>query len=372
MKKDALRIMVAGGGTGGHLFPGIAVAEALCAKFSGSQVVFIGTHRKIDTISLERYGFQVKSIHSHGIKGKSLPQLVKALVVLPLSLLQALTIILRFRPHLVIGVGGYVTGPVILAAKILGKVTIIHEQNSIPGLANRKLGKLVKRVCLSLPGSEKFFNPEKTVITGNPVRREILNLANTGMVNNVGAQTILVLGGSQGARQVNRLAVEIFSRTNKLSALEINIIHQTGSGDFEEVQKRYNEAGVQAKVGAFFHNMDEMYQQADLVISRAGATTLAELAVLGKPAILIPYPYAADNHQEKNGEFYVQGGGAMMFIEKELTAEILCKAVHDLLLRVKVLTEMGVNMRKLAFPDASEKIVEVCLQQLGKDFFSYR
>ncbi len=372
MKKDALRVMVAGGGTGGHLFPGIAVAEALCAKFSGSQVVFIGTHRKIDTTSLEKYGFQVRSIHSYGIKGKSVPQLVKALVVLPLSLLQALTIILRFRPHVVIGVGGYVTGPVMLAAKILGKVTIIHEQNSIPGLANRKLGKLVKRVCLSLPGSEKFFNPEKTVITGNPVRREILNLATTEMEKNVGAQTILILGGSQGARQVNRLAVEVFSTKNSLSSLDINIIHQTGSGDFEEVQKRYKEAGVQAKVGSFFHNMDEMYQQADLVISRAGATTLAELAVLGKPAILIPYPYAADNHQEKNGEFYVQGGGAIMFIEKELTAEILCEALRNVVISEKDLKEMGSNMRRLAFPDASEKIVEVCLQQLGSDFLPTR
>lgn len=169
--------MLTGGGTGGHLFPAIATAEALCRRLPGTEVLFVGTKRRMDRESIEQYGYGTCSIHSKGLKGKSFMSLLQGVAVLPLSCMEAMYHILRFRPHLVVGVGGYVTGPVVLAAKLLGKPTVIHEQNSIPGLANRKLGPLVTRVCLSLPGSEKWFPGEKTVLTGNPVRDAILTLA---------------------------------------------------------------------------------------------------------------------------------------------------------------------------------------------------
>lgn len=363
---EGIRVMITGGGTGGHLFPGIAAAEALCERLPGSNVMFVGTHRKMDKTSLSKYGFQVRAIHSHGIKGKSLGQLIKAVMVLPLSVLEAVYHILRYRPHLVVGVGGYVTGPVIAAARLLGKVTVIHEQNSVPGLANRKLGALAQKVCLSLPGSEKYFDGQKTELTGNPVRKEILELARE--VDKGGENeelTIMILGGSQGARAVNRLVVEAL--TGIASARTLKIIHQTGAMDVQMVRDAYGQAGLQAEVEPFFHDMVNLYRRADLVISRAGATTLVELAVLGKPAILIPYPYAADNHQEKNGQHYVEGQGAVMFIEADLTPERLAKEVVGLLEDEARLRRMGENMKKLGIPEAAEKIVDVCLKQMKRN-----
>ena len=357
-----IRLMVTGGGTGGHLFPGIAAAEAMCRRLPGSEVMFVGTHRKMDKTSLSNYGYKVRSIHSHGIKGKSIGQLLKALAVLPVSMAESMYHILSYRPHLVVGVGGYVTGPVIAAARMLGKVTVIHEQNSVPGLANRKLGGLAKRICLSLPGSEKYFDGSKVVLTGNPVRKEILELA--AEEKQIGQTlTILILGGSQGAKGVNRLVVEALAQRG--IEQEVKVIHQTGAADVEMVREAYAAKGIDAEVEAFFHDMVSLYRKADLVISRAGATTLVELAVLGKPAILIPYPYAADNHQEINGQYYVEGQGAVMYREADLTGEMLAETVIELLNDRDRLQSMGERMKDLSYPAAAEKIVDVCLEQMA-------
>ena len=311
VQSKPIRMLLTGGGTGGHLFPGIAAAEALCHRLPGSEVLFVGTRRKMDKTSLSRYGFATRSIHCLGIKGKNILSLLQALAVLPLSFLEAAYHILRFQPDLVLGVGGYVTGPVVAMARILGKPTVIHEQNSVPGLANKKLGLLVDRICLSLPGSEKYFPADKTVLTGNPVRSQILNLSRNPLEpGEKKCLTIMVLGGSQGAHRVNELASEAVIRYKKTVSCDLKVIHQTGAIDEQMVRGRYAQAGIEAKVAPFFTDMAAYYAQADLLISRAGATTLAELAVLGKPVILIPYPFAADNHQEKNGRHYVMGGGA--------------------------------------------------------------
>jgi len=357
-----IRLMLTGGGTGGHLFPAIATAEALCNRLPGSEVLFVGTKRKMDKASLEQYGYTTRSIHSKGLKGKNIFSLIQGMLVLPISCLEAIYHILRFRPHLVMGVGGYVTGPVVAAAKLLGKPTLIHEQNSVPGLANRKLGGLVSKICLSLPGSEKSFPEEKTVLTGNPVRKELLELAETNkVIKKEGAKlTLLVLGGSLGAHRVNELVSGAFALgIPELS--NIKVIHQTGPKDVDEVKAEYTKNKIDATVAPFFTDMAAIYSEADLLVSRAGATTLAELSVLGKPAILIPYPYAADNHQEKNAEFYVQGGGARMFIEKNLTIEVLAEQLAQLFKNPVELDKMGTAMRSLAFSEAAEQIVDECL-----------
>ncbi len=359
-----VRLMLTGGGTGGHLFPAIATAEALCHRLPGSEVLFVGTKRKMDRASLEHYGYATCSIHCKGLKGKNLMALIQGMALLPLSCLEAMYHILRFRPHLVVGVGGYVTGPVVAAAKLLGKPTIIHEQNSVPGLANRKLGALVSKICLSLPGSENWFPEEKTILTGNPVRKAILALAGNETKKKEGPLTLLVLGGSLGAHRVNELVTEAFG-LGLPGLLGVKVIHQTGPDDAEMVTAAYRGHNIEAKVSPFFQDMAEVYEEADLLVSRAGATTLAELAVLGKPAILIPYPYAADNHQEKNAEFYVQGGGAMMFVEKELTAEILAENLVRLFGDRQGLQEMGAAMGQSGFPDAAEHIVDECLKLLA-------
>lgn len=361
-----IRLMLTGGGTGGHLFPAIATAEALCERLPGSEVLFVGTKRRMDKTSLEQYGFATRTIHSKGLKGKKLWSLIQGVLVLPVSCLEAMYHIIRFRPHLVVGVGGYVTGPVIAAAKFLGKPTIIHEQNSIPGLANRKLGALAAKICLSLPGSEKWFPADKVVLTGNPVRNAILDLAEkeTGEAKQNGKTlTLLVLGGSLGAHRVNEIVCEAFGLG--LPELQsIKVIHQTGPADAKKVEAAYRGNSIEATVAPFFNNMAKIYRNADLLVSRAGATTLAELAVLGKPAVLIPYPYAADNHQEKNAEYYVQGGGAVMFIEKELTGKILARQLAQLFLDSKQLQKMGAAMKSRAFPEAAERIVDACLEMV--------
>ncbi len=359
-----VRLLLTGGGTGGHLFPAIATAEAMCKRLPGSVVLFVGTKRKMDKTSLEQYGFATKSVHSKGLKGKSIISLLQGLAILPVSILEAMIHIIRFKPDLVLGVGGYVTGPVVLAAKLLGKKTIIHEQNSIPGLANRKLGSLVTKICLSLPGSEKFFAKDKIVLTGNPVRQEILELSHEENHKAENKQTtLLVLGGSLGAHRVNELVVEACA-SQELKGLKV--IHQTGSKDVKMVRAAYKKNNIEATVQAFFTDMAAIYKEADCLVSRAGATTLAELSVLGKPAILIPYPYAADNHQEKNAEYYRQGGGAVLCIEEELTAKKLTEHLIALLNNKESMRQMAKAMKASAFPDATEKIVDECLQCLNQ------
>ncbi len=220
------------------------------------------------------------------------------------------------------------------------------------------------RICLSLPGSEKWFPEKKSVLTGNPVRNAILILAKKKKNQEKRALTLLVLGGSLGAHQVNELVTQVFE-LGLPGLAGVNVIHQTGADDVERVESVYRESNVQATVSPFFSDMPSVYEKADLLVSRAGATTLAELAVLGKPAILIPYPYAADNHQEKNGEFYVQSGGAVMFVEKELTAAILAEKIVQLLGSSRQLRKMGEAMQSRAFPEATERIVDECLGLIG-------
>lgn len=359
-----IRLLLTGGGTGGHLFPAVATAQQFRKHFPATEVLFVGTRRKVDTGSLDRYGFKSESIRCYGLKGKNPLELLKAIAALPLSYYQALKIIKRFRPNILMGVGGYVTGPVVAAGKNCGVPVVIHEQNSVPGLANRKLGRIADRVCLSLPGSGAQFPADKITYTGNPVRSTILELATNTKANRHAKKTLLILGGSQGARAVNTLVSEALSIFSEKTLSTMRVIHQTGDRDAEQVREIYRKIGIEALVEPFFTSMEEIYGKADLLISRAGATTLSEIAVLGKPVVLIPYPYAADNHQEKNGEYYVAGGGALQYREKELVAKQLAEKVEQLLTDEKTRGKMGKAMRKLAFPDAAERIVACCLEAM--------
>jgi len=361
----SIRLLLTGGGTGGHLFPAVATAQEFERQRPGTLMLFVGTRRKMDTETLAAYGFGSESIVSYGLKGKSVGQLIKAIAILPLSYLQAVKIIRKFDPDMILGVGGYVTGPVVAAGRSCGIPTLIHEQNSIPGLANRKLGKIVDRVCLSLPGSEMYFPAGKTINTGNPVRKNILDLFEGKKKGEKKVKpTLLVLGGSQGAQMLNKLVTEAFLLEDFKLFSKINLIHQTGEKDAAKVVALYEKNGIRAEVKPFFEKVEEVYAKADLLVSRAGATTLSEIAVLGKPAILIPYPYAADNHQIKNGEYYAQGGGALLYQEKDLSGHVLAKCIDDLVCNPTRLGAMGAAMRKLSFPDAAGKIVACCLQTM--------
>jgi UDP-N-acetylglucosamine--N-acetylmuramyl-(pentapeptide) pyrophosphoryl-undecaprenol N-acetylglucosamine transferase len=360
-----IRLVITGGGTGGHLFPGVAVAEAILAERPGSEVLFIGTERQVDSQVLGNRPFGVTAIRCQGLKGQSLFGRLSALWQLPRAVWSAGRILKQFRPDLVLGVGGYVTGPVVLAAWLLGIPTCIHEQNSVPGLANRWLGKIVRRVFLSLSGSEKYFPVGRTRLTGNPVRSEILAAAEQEKIQTGGAgPTLLVLGGSQGAHRLNLLVAEgLVAWKNQLPPA-FRVIHQTGRQDAELVRGIYEQNGITAEVSGFITDMAGTYVQADLLVSRAGATSLAELCVMGRPAILVPYPYAADNHQEYNARQVVDRGGALLCKESELTAEKLAETIITLLNDSERLRAMGARARSAALPEATANIVRECLALL--------
>jgi UDP-N-acetylglucosamine--N-acetylmuramyl-(pentapeptide) pyrophosphoryl-undecaprenol N-acetylglucosamine transferase len=360
-----MRVVVTGGGTGGHLFPGIALAHGMQERIPGCQVLFIGTSRHLDRQALARYDFGLETIHCLGLKGMGLLQRLRSLLQLPFAVWEAAGLLRRFRPQLVFGVGGYVTGPVLLAARALGIPVCIHEQNSVPGLANRMAARLANRIFLSIPCAYRFPG-HKTVLVGNPVRREIRAAADRHMPGSSPDIHILVLGGSQGAHRVNMLVTEAAGQVSAKLGGRVHFTHQTGRVDLEEVRARYDRLGVRAEVNDFFTDIAELYSRADLAISRAGATTLAELAVMGLPAILLPYPFAADNHQQGNGAWYEQGGAARMFFEQDLDGEKLAGAILHLVENGEELRKMSGRMRELARPDAAERIIEECLQLIEK------
>ena len=366
-KAHCMRLIITGGGTGGHLFPGISLAQAMVQAYPGCEVLFIGTERKVDKTALSGLGFVAMTIKSQGIKGKNAAAKIRAMLQQPAALFEAVRIIRKFGPDLVFGVGGYVTGPVILAARLLGVTTCIHEQNSIPGLANRLLGHIADRIFVSLPGSEKYFPPAKTILSGNPVRSKIVKTANqVAQKKYQEPLTLLILGGSQGAQRLNSLMLEAAASSLADRTPIPNIIHQTGEHDEIHVRQKYAELGINARVQAFFSDMAEIYSRADLVVSRAGATTLAELTVFHKPVILVPFPFAADNHQEINGRYLVEAGGALMFRQAELDGEKLGMEITRLMADTKLLAEMSANSGKVAKPEATGTIVSICME-LMKD-----
>ena len=358
-----MRLIVAGGGTGGHLFPGIAVATAMRERIAATKVLFIGTSRLLDQQALAGLGFELAALECGGVKGLGLGGRLRSLFLMPGAVFEALRMLRRFKPDLVFGVGGYVTGPVLLAARILRVPIAIHEQNSVPGMANRLAGKLADRVFISLPCLPSF-PPKKTKQTGNPLRREILEAA-ARVKQTTDQPTVLVLGGSQGAHRVNVLmleAVEILREQHQ----PFRLIHQTGTADQEQLTNGYKQLGIDAEVTAFIRNMAEVYCRADLVVSRAGATTLAELAVMGLPALLIPYPHAADGHQVTNGEYYEKRNGCRLLCEAGLTGEILARTISECLQNREELHTMAANMKTMAMPDATNRIVDECLRLVAR------
>ncbi|HEY4057329.1 MAG TPA: undecaprenyldiphospho-muramoylpentapeptide beta-N-acetylglucosaminyltransferase [Kofleriaceae bacterium] len=354
-----MRLLIAGGGTGGHLFPGVAIAEELRARDPSAEIQFVGTARGIEARVLPDLGWKLALIEVSGLKTVGAMGAIRGLFRLPRALLQARRVVKQFEPDAVIGVGGYASGPVVLMARLAGIPTAICEQNSIPGLTNKILGRLVRAVFLSFAESKRFFKPKKIVMSGNPVRRDLLQRlqAVTPTVNPT--TTVLVSGGSLGAVAVNELASTALASLAKTTSLQI--IHQTGEKDLEATKTRYADAGITAECSAFIKDMASAYQRADLVIGRAGATTVAELAIAGKPAVFIPYPFAADNHQELNAREMADAGAALMFKQSELTADKLAAALAPLITNPTKRSEMGAAMKALAKPGAASAVVDWAL-----------
>ncbi len=347
--------MIAGGGTGGHLFPAIAIGKELSGRPGGADILFVTGRRKLESEVIARHGFRQTSIEVEGLKGRGWKRGVITAAKLPWSFFQAVSKIREFSPHLVVGVGGYSSGPVCLAAKWMGIPSAIQEQNSFPGLTNRLLSRVVDRVFVAFEESRRHLSCASVLWTGNPVRKDLLEQVKTGKKDEP-RFCVLVVGGSQGARAVNEAfvsALEILARKGKAP----RVIHQTGETDFPKVMEAYRQSGLQGEVHAFIQDMAWAYGQADLVVSRAGATTLSELTALGKPSILIPYPYAANNHQELNARSIVETGGAEMILQQDLDGERLAQVVMRYMEDPEALKTMSGKAGALGRPDAVELIV---------------
>ena len=360
MSGSTRAIVIAGGGTGGHLFPGVAIAEELKARDPDAVVRFVGTARGIEARVLPEAGWDLALIEVSGLKTVGLWGAVKGLFRLPRALWQARRVVKQFRPDAVIGVGGYASGPVVLMARLGRRPTAICEQNSIPGFTNKLLGKLVRKVFLSFAMSRRFFKAKKVVMSGNPVRRELAArlVAAAREPRPAGPPTVLVSGGSLGAVAVNDVASQALIELARVRT--IRIVHQTGAADEAKIAARYRDAGIEADVRAFIKDMATAYAQADLIVCRAGATTVAELAIAGKPAIFIPYPFAADNHQELNAREMAEAGAAKMFKQAGLTGPALAAAIGPLLDDEAARAAMGARMRELAHPGAAAAVVDWC------------
>ena len=359
----SLSVLIAGGGTGGHLFPGIAVARELLKRVPDATVRFVGTAAGIEARVIPREGFRLELIRSAGLKGKSPVALARGLGLLPLSALDAWRVISRTQPAVVIGVGGYSSGPVVALAALRGIPTLLMEQNAMPGITNRTLARLVRSAAVTYEESIPFFGA-KAFVSGNPVRPEFFQEAYDEHGSPPGAARVLVFGGSQGAHAINVAMVEAAPRLASATP-RLAITHQTGERDLEMVRDGYRRAGVEARVEPFLFAMDREMKSADLVICRAGATTLAEVAAAGAASILIPLPTATDDHQRKNATALVQQGAAHMVDQRELTGERLASEIVALAGDAARRARMREAAKRFAKPDAASAIVDRVLALVG-------
>jgi len=350
-----IRLLLAASGTGGHLFPGIAVAD-IARRQVGAEVLFVGTASGMEKDIIPRLGFPLQLIPGEQLRGRSWWGVMRALWAALRGLTAAWNVVRKFAPDLIFSIGGYASGPMVLVGWLKRVPCILLEPNVIPGLTNRWLGRLATRVCVGFPPTARFFPAHKAVCTGNPVRWT--RPANPApAVSQARAFTIFIFGGSAGAHRLNQIV------PHALALLETRprVIHQTGKADHAEVQATYERLGLSAAVVPFIENMHEVYTEADLVICRAGAMTLAELTTLGKPAILIPYPYAVDDHQRANAEVLVQAGAAQMIRDAELTPESLCQVIRPLMADQQRLEAMARAAAVLGRPDATTAVMRECL-----------
>lgn len=377
-----MKLIVAGGGTGGHLFPGIAVAEEFLSRSPDNEVLFVGSEKGIESRTIPRLGYRLELISAAGVKGKGTLSKLKAIAMMLYGYSQSRRILKQYRPDMVLGVGGYASLPTVMAAKGMEIPCFVHEQNALPGLSNRLLSRVATKVFISLGESLKYFPAGKTLLTGNPLRRQIVE--NLGArISAQGANTpcpeerlapfdkeeivrefrLFIFGGSQGARPLNQaLPKAITLMKERFDRLKV--VHQTGEADLDTVQSAYQQAGFDADVRAFIDDMAAEYAMADLIVCRAGATTIAEITACGKACLFIPFPHAADDHQRKNAEALLKKGACEVMLEMEMNPESLASAIIHLMDNREELARIGENARGLARLEAAQVIVDEMLKGL--------
>jgi len=354
-----MRLIVAGGGTGGHLFPALAVARAVTELAPESRVLFVGTEHGIEARIVPQTEFPIRFITARGLRGTGLLNKLRGALELPKGILESIRILREFKPHVVLGVGGYASAPTLAAAVLMRIPAAIQEQNSVMGTTNRVLSRLVGRVFVSWEHTDPAPSPEKTVFAGNPVRKDLLQDTTPEIHDD--RFHLLVFGGSQGARSVN-YAVAGNLDVLAAAANRVTVMHQTGKAFVEEIRQMYEKAGIEADVRDFIDEMGAAYRWADLVVCRAGASSLAEITALGKPAVVVPYPYAIGDHQAKNAAVLEKQAAVRVVPEEKLKNGALMNEVRSLMEDHDALCVMAENSRRAGRPDAAEVIARELLK----------
>jgi UDP-N-acetylglucosamine--N-acetylmuramyl-(pentapeptide) pyrophosphoryl-undecaprenol N-acetylglucosamine transferase len=355
-----MRIVIVGGGTGGHLYPGIAVAQELKRWDPRARVMFIGSRGGLERDIVAREGYRYFEITASGLARRKLRQQFASLGHLARGFGEAFSVLRRVQPQVILGLGSYVSAPVMLAACLLGIPRLIHEQNVLPGLTNRLLGHIVNRAAVSFAESLAQFPTGKAVVTGNPVRPAILEVRKRHHEPN-GRFHLLVFGGSQGAHHLNVAALEALSLLTDVRET-LWVVHQTGQHDYSTVRKAYNEGSYPGVVHAYIQDMAAEYAVADLVICRAGATTIAELTVTGRAAMLVPFPFAANNHQSHNARIMASAGAAEVIQDEKLSGQLLADRIRHYLLHPHDVADMAARSLTLGRPDAATRVAHLCLE----------
>jgi|SRR5882724_155260 len=352
-----MRVLIAAGGTGGHIYPGIAVAREIMRRDPSSVVRFVGTEHGLETRLVPNAGFELSIIESAGLKNVSPMAWVRGSLLLPKSLVAARRVIRDFHPDIVLGAGGYVSGPVLLVASLMRLPTLVMDSNALPGWTNRVLAWFVDKATVSFAEALPYFRG-KGVVTGNPVRSEFFEIP--AKQRDGEHISLLIFGGSQGARAINEAMIGALPGLGLQKEL-LHVTHQTGQADFEKVRGGYEAAGWRERVDVrpYIDDMVSEFGNADLIISRAGATTSAELVAAGKAAIMIPFPLAADDHQRKNAEALQAAGAARMILQRDLSGERLADEIRSLLTTPEEIDRMEIAGRKLARRDAAKATVEL-------------
>jgi UDP-N-acetylglucosamine--N-acetylmuramyl-(pentapeptide) pyrophosphoryl-undecaprenol N-acetylglucosamine transferase len=352
-------MMIAGGGTGGHIYPAIAIAREYLARDPQRRVVFVGTEKGLEKTIVPKAGFPLELIDVGGLKGKGGLDLVRNVLRVPKGLAQAFRLVGKHKPGVVLGVGGYSSGPVLLAAKLRGVPTIIHEANAFPGLANRAVARFVTAVAVAFEEALPRLKRPDGVVTGNPIRKEFFEAKHPGQRATDNGQRLLIFGGSQGSRILNETMSGALLFLSRLKD-SLTIVHQTGPNDLEKVRKAYHDSAfANAAVVPYLDPIVDEMAAADLVVSRAGAMTVSELSAIGRAAILVPFAAATNNHQELNARVVERAGGAVVITEAELSPEKLAAAITDIVSNPERTTRMGAAAKTLARPAATKTIVDL-------------
>ena len=354
-------IVVMAGGTGGHIFPALATARELQSR--GFNIHWLGTPDSMEAELVPRHGFNISFLPVTGLRGKGVGFQLKAPWRISVSLLRAVRALRRHKPVCVLGMGGYVTGPGGLAARLLGVPLVIHEQNAIAGLTNKVLARIASRVLEAFPGTfkEAGMHTVKVFHTGNPVRTDIQSSVQKLEQRGDAPVRLLVVGGSRGAQVFNQTVPDSLASLQQ-NDLSVQVWHQTGKGNLEATQRLYCDHNVNGRVEEFIDDMAEAYDWADLILCRSGALTVSELAVAGRPSILVPYPWAVDDHQTANGHYLVEQSAALMIQQREFNKGSLARMLQELIANRSRLEQMGVAARSIALPESTRQVAEHCLE----------